>query len=243
MENRSMTSTDTNFPVLVSEAFIEVMKQVDRIADTNLPVLLTGESGAGITLVASIIHQRSSRRDQPFIAVDCAAIPAESIESELFGLWEQACGTVVLEEITAIPISFQEKLARALQSESQQVEARVIAASQRNVEDEVAAGRLSYDLYCCLKQASIVLPPLRERHEDTDRVSSLNPAPVNDDWVTLSVIEGRYVARVLEHTGGNKQAAARVLAVDRKTLDRMIKRHHIDSNHVKALRAKASSHS
>ena len=64
-----------------------------------------------------------------------------------------------------------------------------------------------------------------------------------DDWVTLSVIEGRYVAQVLEHTRGNKQAAARVLAVDRKTLDRMIKRHHIDSHHLKALRAKSVSHS
>lgn len=67
-----------------------------------------------------------------------------------------------------------------------------------------------------------------------------NWEPANEEWVTLSVIEGRYVARVLEHTGGNKQAAARVLAVDRKTLDRMIKRHHIDSHHLKA-RFKVSS--
>jgi len=65
--------------------------------------------------------------------------------------------------------------------------------------------------------------------------------PANGDWVTLSEIEGRYVARVLEHTRGNKQAAARVLAVDRKTLDRMIKRHNIDCQHARALRAKASA--
>jgi DNA-binding NtrC family response regulator len=64
--------------------------------------------------------------------------------------------------------------------------------------------------------------------------------PVNEDWVTLSEIEGRYVTRVLEHTGGNKQAAARVLAVDRKTLDRMIKRHHISSHHARGQRVKVS---
>jgi DNA-binding NtrC family response regulator len=194
-----------------------------------------------------MIHHRSSRRDQPFVVVDCGAIPAELIEAKLFGLWEHADGgTVFFEEITETTTSFQAKLLSALQSgeisrvgsnESQQVDVRVIAASHRNVEEEVAAGKFSYDLFCRLNQASIVLPPLREPRVAT----SPGPSPANDDWVTLSVIEGRYVERVLEHTGGNKQAAARILAVDRKTLDRMIKRHHIDSNHVKAVRAKASS--
>lgn len=250
MDNRSMTSPDEKSPTRVSHAFIEVMKQVDRIADKNLPVLLTGESETGKALIASSIHHRSSRRDQPFVAVDCAAIPAESLEAELFGyvegnrrgLWEEADGgTVFLDQITETPNSFQTRLLRALQTgeisrvgsnDVQQLNVRVLAASSRNVEEEVAAGRFSNELFCFLNGASIVLPPLRERPEEI---------PASDDWVTLSVIEGRYVARVLEHTGGNKQAAARLLAVDRKTLDRMIKRHHIDSSHVKALRAKASS--
>jgi DNA-binding NtrC family response regulator len=119
----------------------------------------------------------------------------------------------------------------------QTVNVRVLAASGRDVEHEVAAGRFCKDLFDCLSAVSIDLPPQSESDQ------SITAEPANDDWVTLSVIEGRYVARVLEHTQGNKQAAARVLAVDRKTLDRMIKRHHIDSHHLKAMRAKAFSRS
>jgi len=318
-----------------SQAFIEVMKQVGRVSNTNLPVLLTGESGTGKELVASAIHHRSGRSDKPFVAVNCGAIPAELIEAELFGhvkgsftgaerdrrgLWEEADGgTVFLDEITETTQSFQVKLLRALQmgeirrvgsNQTQKVNVRVIAASNRNVEEEVAAGRFRNDLFYRLNAVSIVLPPLRDRSEDipplaqsfADRVYSLNPpvkfssealalleryswpgnirelenavvravamcdgtirakdlpqrvriytqktsdsnngqaaannGAVPEEWVPLSEIEGRYVEQVLEHTRGNKQAAARVLAVDRKTLDRMIKRHHIDSE--KARRA------
>jgi two-component system, NtrC family, response regulator AtoC len=348
MENRSTinTSSDANFQALViddeslvrefissvlreeswniigrSHAFIEVMKQVSRAADTNSPVLLTGESGTGKELVAATIHNLSSRRDQPFVTVNCASIPAELIESELFGaerpgLFEDADGgTIFLTEITETTPSIQEKLLHFLQTgailraesnEVQKVDVRLIAASNHNVEQEVAAGTFSNELFDRLSEVSIVLPPLRERREDipalaqsfADRVYSLSPSvkfanealallekynwpgnirelenavvhaaamcdgtirakdlpefvrneavitqSANDDWVTLSVIEGRYVAQVLEHTRGNKQAAARVLAVDRKTLDRMIKRHHIDSHHLKTLRAKTVSHS
>src|SRR3989441_97048 len=109
-----------------SHAFIEVMKQVGRVAPTNLPVLLTGESGTGKELVAAALHQRSGRADKTFVAVNCGAIPAELIESELFGhmkgsftgadrdrrgLWEEADGgTVFLDEITETTLSFQLKL-------------------------------------------------------------------------------------------------------------------------------------
>jgi len=322
-----------------SQAFIAVMKQVGRVSSTNLPVLLTGESGTGKELVASAIHHRSGRADKPFVAVNCGAIPAELIEAELFGhikgsftgadrdrrgLWEEADGgTVFLDEITETTQSFQVKLLRALQmgeirrvgsNQTQKVNVRVIAASNRNVEEEVAAGRFRNDLFYRLNTVSIVLPPLRERPEDipplaqsfADRVYSLSPpvkfsaealvllehynwpgnirelenavvravamcdgtirvkdlpqrvrnythktaetqngasaangvnaasnGATKEEWVPLSEIEGRYVAQVLEHTRGNKQAAARVLAVDRKTLDRMIKRHHIDSEKVR----------
>jgi DNA-binding NtrC family response regulator len=319
-----------------SHAFIEVMKQVGRVSNTNLPVFLTGESGTGKELVASAIHHRSGRSDKPFVAVNCGAIPAELIEAELFGhvkgsftgadrdrrgLWEEADGgTVFLDEITETSQSFQVKLLRALQmgeirrvgsNQTQKVNVRVIAASNRNVDQEVASERFRNDLFYRLNAVSIVLPPLRERPEDipplaqsfADRVYSLSPpvkfspealafleryswpgnirelenavvravamcdgtirakdlpqrvrnyaqnssetgngmtaasngASKEEEWVPLAEIEGRYVAQVLEHTRGNKQAAARVLAVDRKTLDRMIKRHHIDSE--KARRA------
>lgn len=308
-----------------SQAFIEVMKQVGRVANTNVPVFLTGESGTGKELVASAIHHHSGRSNHPFVVVNCGAISAGMIEVELFGhvngsftgadrerrgLLEEADGsTVFLDEITATNLSFQVKLLRALQtgeirrvgsSQTEKVNVRVIAASSRNVEHEVSAGRFRNDLFNRLNAVSIVLPPLRERREDipplaqtfADRVYSLSPSvkfssealelleryswpgnirelentivravamcdgtirvkdlpesvrnyslnpqpapardPANGDWVTLSEIEGRYVTRVLEHTGGNKQAAARVLDVDRKTLDRMIKRHNIFAPH------------
>jgi len=131
---------------------------VGRVANTNFPVLLTGESGTGKELVASAIHHRSGRGDQPFVAVNCGAIPADLIEAELFGhvrgsftgadrdrrgLWEEADGgTVFLDEITETDSSFQVKLLRALQmgeicrvgsNETLKVNVRVIAASNRNV--------------------------------------------------------------------------------------------------------------
>jgi DNA-binding NtrC family response regulator len=317
-----------------SELFIEVMKQVGRVAATNLPVLLTGESGTGKEVVASALHRRSSRAGRPFVAVNCGAIPGELIEAELFGhvkgsftgadrdrigLWEEADGgTVFLDEITETTPAFQVKLLRAVQegeirrvgsNQTIKVDVRVVAASNRNVEDEVEGGRFRKDLFYRLNAVSIVLPPLRERPEDilvlaktfAARVHSLNPVvrfsvealaalekyswPGNvrelenavvraaalcdgtirpqdlpervrtnetssgsdggaevasapaADWPTLAVIEGRYVARVLEHTNGNKQAAARIMDIDRKTLDRMIKRHGIISS-----RAKGAGH-
>ncbi len=308
-----------------SEAFINVMKQVGRVAATNLPVLLSGESGTGKEVIASSLHSRSSRRDQPCVAVNCGAISTELIESELFGhtkgsftgadrdrkgLWEEADkGTIFLDEITETTPAFQVKLLRALQqgeirrvgaNQTLTVDVRVIAASNRNVEEEVAAGRFREDLFYRLNAVAITLPPLRERKEDilllaksfAERVYSLSPQvkfslealgllekypwPGNirelenavvratavcdgtirvkdlperiqqyraklspgtpeasdaivapEEWTKLSVVEGRYVAKVLAHTRGNKQAAARLLEVDRKTLDRMIKRHNI----------------
>ena len=253
-----------------SQAFIEVMKQVDRVANTNLPVLLTGESVTGKELVASAIHQRSDRRDQPFVVVNCGAIPMQMLESVLFGhvegafagadkdrrgLYEAASGgTLFLDEVTETTWSFQVELLRAIQTgeirrvgsnEVQKVNVRLIAASNRNLEQEVAAGRFRNDLFQWLNTVSIMLPQcVREssaQQTDTAQPESTDlSTPANGDWVTLSVIEGRYVARVLEHTGGNKQAAARVLAVDRKTLDRMIKRHHIDCHRVPRARVIAS---
>lgn len=313
-----------------SEAFIAVMKQVGRVASTNLPVLLSGESGTGKEVVALSLHSRSSRTNQPFVAVNCGAISAELIESELFGhvkgsftgadrdrrgLWEEADqGTVFLDEITETTPAFQVKLLRALQqgeirrvgsNQTLRLDVRVIAASNRNVEEEVEAGRFRKDLFYRLNAVSIVLPPLRERREDilllaktfADQVYSLSPqvkfslealqllesypwpgnirelenavvraaaicdgiirlkdlpervqqfsknqavnpnqnleavTPASDEeWPKLSVIEGRYVAKVLAHTRGNKQAAARLMEIDRKTLDRMIKRHQIGAD-------------
>ena len=241
-----------------SQAFVEMMKQVDIVSSTNSPVLLTGEPGAGKEVVAAAIHHRSGRSDWPFVVINCAAIPAELVESRLFGrdqdrrgLFENIDGgTVLLDELTQTGPTIQLKLLRLLQtgetsragsSETLNVNVRVIAASSCNFEDEVAAGRFSSDLFNTLNAVSIAIPPMQDLHEHMSAEVSPPAEPANGDWVTLSEIEGRYVARVLEHTRGNKQAAARVLAVDRKTLDRMIKRHNIDCQHARALRAKASA--
>jgi len=241
-----------------SQAFVEMMKQVDIVSSTNSPVLLTGEPGAGKEVVAAAIHHRSGRSDWPFVVINCAAIPAELVESKLFGrdqdrrgLFENIDGgTVLLDELTQTGPTIQLKLLRLLQtgetsragsSEPFNVNVRVIAASSCNFEEEVAAGRFSSDLFNTLNAVSIAIPPMQDLHEHMSAEVSPPAEPANGDWVTLSEIEGRYVARVLEHTRGNKQAAARVLAVDRKTLDRMIKRHNIDCQHARALRAKASA--
>lgn len=233
-----------------SQAFLDVMNQVDRVANSTLPVLLLGEPGSGKQLVACAIHQRSPRSDHPFFCFRCDAVSDDSIEAELFGdrdrqsLWEKCDGgTLFLDEITGTDLSVQERLLQVLQKgeitrsgsdQPQPVNVRVIAGSSRDFEQEVAAGRFRHDLFNALRSLSIALPPSESFAQPQ------SAAPVIDDWVTLSVIEGRYVARVLTHTGGNKQAAARVLSVDRKTLDRMIKRHDIIYPHARH-RAKASA--
>src|SRR5947209_9637442 len=175
----------------VSAAFVEVMKLVGRVAATNLPVLITGESGTGKEVVARAIHRRSARADKPFVAVNCGALPAELIESELFGhvkgsftgahadrvgLWEEAHGgTVFLDEITETTPAFQVKLLRALQegeirrvgsNRTIYVDVRVIAATNRDPEPEVAEKRFRQDLFYRLNAVSLHLPPLRERRED-----------------------------------------------------------------------------
>ena len=218
-----------------SQAFIEVFKQVDRVSTSNLPVLLIGEPGTVKELVASAIHHCSNRRDQPFVAVDCAAISHERIDAELFA--QADGGTIFLDHITETSATFQQNLLHALQtgevgsSEPRRVDVRIIAAADLNLEEDVAAGTFRSDLFYHLNAATIVLPPLHDEAEKSE-------TRVKEDWVTLSEIEGRYVARVLEHTRGNKQAAARVLSVDRKTLDRMIKRHHLISHYTRGERAK-----
>jgi transcriptional regulator with GAF, ATPase, and Fis domain len=157
-----------------SQAFIEVMNQVDRVSNNDEPVLLIGEAGTGKELIAAAIHQRSDRAGKPFVRVNCGAIPVESIEFELYGHVQNG-GTVFLNDITETTPSFQMLLLRALQTGEIQrvgsdqtfnVTVRVIAGSNRNVEQEVNAGRFRNDLFYRLNAASIVLPPLRERPED-----------------------------------------------------------------------------
>jgi DNA-binding NtrC family response regulator len=305
-----------------SPRFVECLKMVGRVAPTSLPVLITGESGTGKEIVANAVHRRSNRANGPFVTVNCGAIPMELIESELFGhakgsftgatadrvgLWEEANGgTIFLDEITETQPLFQVKLLRALQeneirrvgsNKTVRADARVICATNREIEKEVEAGRFRQDLMYRLNAVTIKLPPLRERVEDIpllaahfarrsaptpvrfssealtvltryywpgnvrelenavlhavsmaddviypehlpERVRvSLGPANVSDavdtfaglngaasTYPTLAEMEVRYVTRVLESTNGNKQAAAKILDIDRKTLSRIVAR-------------------
>lgn len=173
-----------------SESMFEVLRHIKIASPSDISVLLLGESGTGKELVANSIHQNSARRTKPFVTVNCAALPAELIESELFGhekgsftgatekrqgVFEQGNqGTVFLDEIGELPINMQVKLLRVLQEKEitpiggkkVSLDVRIIAATNRILEEEVAAGRFRLDLYYRLDVFPILLPSLRERGED-----------------------------------------------------------------------------
>ena len=174
-----------------SKAIQEVRTMMQRVATTNARVLITGENGTGKELVARGIHQLSALVNGPFIEVNCAAIPSELIESELFGhekgaftsaikqrkgKFELACdGTLFLDEIGDMSLDAQAKVLRALQEQritrvggdkEIEVNPRVIAATNKNLQEEIKAGRFREDLYHRLSVILIHVPPLRERKED-----------------------------------------------------------------------------
>jgi two-component system response regulator PilR (NtrC family) len=178
-----------------SEPMQRVFEVVHQVADTKATVLVTGESGTGKEMVARAIHQGGERRDKPIVVVNCAAIPENLLESELFGhvkgaftgafqnkagLFEVADrGTLFLDEIGELPASLQVKLLRVIQERTlrrvggtadQKVDVRIVAATNRRLEEEVRAGRFREDLYYRLNVIEIRMPPLRERPDDIPRL-------------------------------------------------------------------------
>ena len=174
-----------------SRAIGSVIQQVAQVARSNFTVLIQGETGTGKELVARAIHNQSPRRDKPFVAVDCGAIPETLVESELFGYEKGAFtgavrrkdgrfqaaggGTVFLDEVGNLPLPTQAKLLRALEERQVTplgatrpvpVDARIIAASNVDLEDASRGGRFRPDLYYRLNEFGISLPPLRSRRED-----------------------------------------------------------------------------
>ena len=182
----------------------EVFRLIERVAPTDKPVLIQGESGTGKELVARALQQKSHRANRPFVTINCAALPEQLVESELFGhrkgtftganedragLFEVADnGTLFIDEIGELPGALQPKLLRALEDGSirrvgshreRKVDVRVIAATNRTLVDEVAAGRFREDLYYRINVMSLELPPLRKREGD---VSLLIRSMLGKDW-------------------------------------------------------------
>ena len=174
-----------------SYAIRSLIDRIEKVAVTPARVLITGENGTGKELVARAIHRQSTRAKKPFVEVNCAAIPSELIESELFGhmkgsftgavqdragKFEQADGgTIFLDEIGDMSLTAQAKVLRVLQdnvvtriggAKPIQVDVRVLAATNKNLEEEIAGGRFREDLYYRLNVVPLAVPPLRERRED-----------------------------------------------------------------------------
>jgi DNA-binding NtrC family response regulator len=173
------------------QRMIELQQVISKVADAPSTVLIQGESGTGKELVATALHEKSSRREKPFIKINCAAIPRELVEAELFGFEKGAFtgavqskpgrfeladgGTLFLDEIGEVPPEMQVKLLRAIQESSFErvggvrtttVEVRLVAATSRDLTKEIAAGRFREDLFYRLNVVPVFLPPLRERRED-----------------------------------------------------------------------------
>lgn len=185
------TMSGTTSPVFQSTAMRDLVRTIERIAPSDVAVLITGESGTGKEVIADLVHTFSPRNKGRIIKINCAALPRELIESELFGsvkgaftgahsdregLFRQAeGGTLFLDEISEMPIDTQSKLLRVLQDQevrpvggkaAYKTNCRIVAATNRRPEEAIRDGKLREDLFYRISAISVYLPPLRERRED-----------------------------------------------------------------------------
>ena len=211
--------SDDSFFVAASPAMLRIRAQASQVANINVPVLMLGESGVGKEVVARLIYKLSSRSVRPFLKVNCAALPGELLESELFGYepgaftgavkakpgkFEQADkGTIMLDEIAEMPVGLQAKLLHVLQDQefsrlgsrsTIKVDVRILAATNVDIQQAIAAKKLREDLYYRLNAFTINIPPLRERKEEipflvkqfmavwSDRYA-LNPVPPSNAFM------------------------------------------------------------
>ncbi len=192
--NRSGTDTETFDGMITSSSVMhEIFRKIDKAARSQVPVLICGESGTGKELAARAVHQQSDRSEGPFVVIHSPALPDTLLESELFGHEKGAFtgadtqktgkfevangGTLFFDEIGEMPLRLQPKLLRFLQnyefnrvggSQSKSVDVRVIAATNRDLDDELRAGNFREDLFYRLDVVRITIPPLRERPEDIE---------------------------------------------------------------------------
>ncbi len=196
---KQIKNSALNKPVRIitgDKAMQQLLAMAERIADTSASVLIQGESGTGKELFAKFIHQKSNRKNMPFVAVNCAALPENLLESELFGHEKGAFtgavarkpgkfelahkGTILLDEITEMPFHLQAKLLRVLQEQqvdrvggtgSVDVDVRVIATTNRMVKESLEKGEFREDLYYRLNTIPLMIPPLRKRRGDVKLLS------------------------------------------------------------------------
>ncbi|HEY6882374.1 MAG TPA: sigma-54-dependent Fis family transcriptional regulator, partial [Polyangiales bacterium] len=186
---------------------VEVFKKVEKVATTDISVMITGETGTGKELIAREIHNRSPRKNGPFVVVNCGAIPENLMESELFGhvrgaftgavatrlgKFQQADGgTLFLDEIGEMPVSLQVKLLRALQErvvtkvgdgKPERCDIRVVAATHRNLEERIRSNEFREDLYYRLNVVNLHLPPLRERGDDVLVIAKFLLAKYSEEY-------------------------------------------------------------
>jgi len=192
LQQKSIASENNKIPILgISAAMKEIVSTVQKIAKTDISVLITGETGTGKSLIAKTIHNLSSRADKPFISINCASVPENLLESELFGhekgaftgallarkgLFEAADGgSVFLDEIGSMPLALQAKLLDVLQersirrigsNETKAINVRIISATNADLNNAINSGLFRRDLYFRIKVAHIHVPPLKEHSED-----------------------------------------------------------------------------
>ncbi|QAT48971.1 PAS domain-containing protein [Caproiciproducens sp. NJN-50] len=217
-EYRKSTENAYTFDSIVggSECFVEKKRAGIKAAQTDFAVLLTGETGTGKEVFARAIHNASSRKDKPMVSINCAAIPAELLESELFGYDEGAftgakkggkkgkfqlanSGTIFLDEIGDMPLCMQAKILRVLQEEEveplggsgpEKVDVRVIAATRKDLNKMIETGEFREDLYYRLNVVNIELPPLRQRREDILDLAKYFLAKLNRQYNQSIVLSG-----------------------------------------------------
>jgi len=217
--NREISKIKKKLPRLApilgnSSAMNQIKQMIDRVAPSKSRVLITGANGTGKELVARWIHEKSPRTNESFVDVNCAAIPSELIESELFGhekgaftgahqqrkgKFEQADGgTLFLDEIGDMPLEAQSKLLRALQeqqitrvggSDVLSVDVRVIAATNKNLEEEITTGNFREDLYHRIGVIPIEIPSLDKRKEDIPEIAKAWLAKLQSEDISLSKVE------------------------------------------------------
>ncbi|MGM0444580.1 MAG: sigma-54-dependent transcriptional regulator [Fibrobacterota bacterium] len=234
-ENRKLNRENTNLRTALREQWnyigetrkiTQIRSLSESIAQSRSTILITGESGTGKELIAKSIHAMSDRSGGPFIKINCAALPENLIESELFGhekgaftgalktrsgKFELAAkGTILLDEIGEMPVTVQAKLLRVLQEREVDkvggdtpvdVDVRVIATTNRNLEDEIAAGTFREDLYYRLNVFNIELPPLRERKEDIPALADHFIEKYNrENGFTVENLSDKALDALLRHT-------------------------------------------